>query len=183
MKIVPITLLLVLALSACGPSADLEVHADLVKTTQNHYATVDECRKDWGTDPQDCQPAPANHMHGGGFVSPVYIWGPGMSQPHAVASDGTSRALSNSYLARGAQPVAGAKAMTSSLSVPKNSAVSSLAQKSGAVLPRNFIGSNVKPANPTPNAKPAPTASPKPSVSPRRSSFRPSRSFRIGRRR
>jgi hypothetical protein len=73
--------------------------------------------------------------------------------------------------------------MTSSLSVPKNSAVSSLAQKSGAVLPRNFIGSNVKPANPTPNAKPAPTASPKPSVSPRRSSFRPSRSFRIGRRR
>lgn len=111
MKKILVLTLAVLALSACGPSPDEEVHADLVKTTQNHYATVDDCRKDWGTDPRDCQPAPANNPHGVGFVSPMYIWAPSMGHPYAVNNDGTSRALTSSYLARGAQPVAGVKAM------------------------------------------------------------------------
>jgi uncharacterized protein YgiB involved in biofilm formation len=130
--------------AGCGPSPEEEIHADLVKTTQNHYKTVAECQQDWGTDARDCQPAPANHPHGGGFVSPMYIWSHGSGHPYAVYPDGTSRQLPNSYLAKGTPPVSGVKAVTSSMNVPSNSAVSSVASSRGAVVSRGGFGSSAR---------------------------------------
>lgn len=78
-------------LTGCGPAPD-----PTVQVRQNNYASLDDCRKDWGRDgDRECRP-----RSGGGYVGPRYIWNHNAGYPMAVNSDGSTRPLSNSYLSQ-----------------------------------------------------------------------------------
>lgn len=67
------------------------------------YASLKDCRDDWSSGERDCAPT---QVAGSGYAGPHYIWSHGMGYPTAYYSDGTSRAMPNSYLARGNQSLA-----------------------------------------------------------------------------
>lgn len=98
-----------------------------VQAIQNQYKSVEDCYKDWGKDEKECKPATSNNS--GGFVGPRYVWSHVGGYPMAIYPDGTSRALPNSYLARGAQPAA-VSALTTPMVVGHDS--------SAAVAGRSF---------------------------------------------
>lgn len=60
--------------------------------TQNTYASLQDCRQDWGNDERNCQ-----YSGGGNYVGPRYYWDHETRRPYAVDPDGSTRALPNSY--------------------------------------------------------------------------------------
>lgn len=87
--VIPLLMLGTMSLTGCGDGGDK------VETKQNRYSSVEDCRRDWGNDSRDCTP-----RSGGGYVGPHYFWNHSTGTPMAVGSDGSTRALSNSYLTR-----------------------------------------------------------------------------------
>ena len=93
-KAVPLLMLGTLGLLAGCGSDSREI-----QTRQNSYRSVEDCRKDWGNDDDDCE---RTRTKSGGFVymGPRYVWNHGGGMPYAIRKDGTQKALPNSYLNR-----------------------------------------------------------------------------------
>jgi hypothetical protein len=85
---------LVLLGSALGLYACDEVRQDL---KQQKYASLDECRRDWG-DPADCRqsfPVSGQPVY---YYGPRYYWDPNLARPIAVDADGSTRVVSNARI-------------------------------------------------------------------------------------
>ena len=90
-KVIPLVLIGTMSIFGAGCS-----RTETVTTKQNEYRTAEDCRKDWGNDNRDC----TMRSNGMGYVGPHYMYNHGGGYPMAVNSDGTTRALPNSYLSR-----------------------------------------------------------------------------------
>ena len=90
-------------LAGCGQETHPTQETAPPQQYQNSYNTVEDCRKDWGNDDKDCKPATSSGSTArAGYVGPVYMWHHGAGYPTAVYPDGTSKAMPNSYIPRGA---------------------------------------------------------------------------------
>lgn len=87
---------LILLGSAMGLYACDEISEDL---KQQRYASLDECRRDWG-DPADCRQAPVVTGQPFPYFGPRYYWDQNLSRPIAVNPDGTTRAIANAHITR-----------------------------------------------------------------------------------
>jgi hypothetical protein len=80
--------------SAVGLYACDEVRQDI---KQQKYASLDECRHDWG-DPADCRQSSAVVGQAGYYYGPRYYWDPNLARPIAVNTDGTTRVISDARI-------------------------------------------------------------------------------------
>lgn len=87
---------LILLGSALGLYGCDEVREDL---QQQRYASLDECRHDWG-DPADCRQSPSMVGHGVYYFGPRYYWDPNLGRPMALNADGTARAINDAHITR-----------------------------------------------------------------------------------
>jgi uncharacterized protein YgiB involved in biofilm formation len=85
---------LILLGSAMGLYACDAVREDL---KQQRYASLDECRHDWG-DPADCRQSSAVVGQPVYYFGPRYYWDPNLARPIAVNGDGTTRVVSNAHI-------------------------------------------------------------------------------------
>ena len=85
---------LILLGSAMGLYACDEVRHDVA---QQRYASLDQCRRDWG-DPADCRQSFAGVGQSGFYYGPRYYWDPNLSRPVAVNPDGTTRSINDAHI-------------------------------------------------------------------------------------
>lgn len=126
------------ALSACSddPPANTEVHVK-----QDFYVSLDDCREDWGSEPENCQQAhdarttSSTGSHGSSlyhYSGPRYFWYRNASGGHPMAldADGKTRPVIGSRI-----PESGAKFASQSLntrtSMPTHMAASPGVVRSG----------------------------------------------------
>jgi hypothetical protein len=64
---------------------------------QQRYASREECGHDWG-DPAICTQTPGSNGLSGYYWGPRYYWDPNIGRPVAVASDGSTRSISNTHI-------------------------------------------------------------------------------------
>lgn len=95
-KQVPLLVLgIITTVSGCVPT-----DAPSAVESQNYYATVEDCQKDWGE--QDmCKPAPAGHSSGAAYLGPRYYWDHAAGRPMVVGSAG-ARAVTSGAASHGA---------------------------------------------------------------------------------
>jgi hypothetical protein len=87
---------LILLGSAMGLYACDEVGKDL---QQQRYASLDECRRDWG-DPADCRQTAVAPGQPFPYIGPRYYWDPNLARPIAVNSNGTTHAITDAHITR-----------------------------------------------------------------------------------
>jgi uncharacterized protein YgiB involved in biofilm formation len=85
---------LILLGSAMGLYACDDVRQDL---KQQKYASLDECRHDWG-DPADCRQSSAATGQPAYYYGPRYYWDPNRARPIAVNGDGTTRSIHDAHI-------------------------------------------------------------------------------------
>lgn len=85
---------LILLGSALGLYACDEAREDL---KQQRYASLDECRRDWGN-PADCRQSPVVPGQPFYYYGPRYYWDPNLARPIAVNPDGTTRAITDARI-------------------------------------------------------------------------------------
>ncbi|KQV46365.1 hypothetical protein [Massilia sp. Root335] len=82
------------ALTGCGKTDDLPTTAK-----QDTYASVDDCRKDWGSG-NWCNSTSSGHGGGAVYAGPRYYWDRGLGQP-MIIENGEARPATDGEASRG----------------------------------------------------------------------------------
>ncbi|BAG41497.2 hypothetical protein [Ralstonia phage phiRSL1] len=109
-----------LTVAACSDQVDDDVGQEV---KQQSYNSLADCQKDWGSDGRNCTAVAPNSVHSTPFVymGPRYYYDRGYGQPVAINSDGTTRIVPGSFMARSAPSVA-----TTTASVGRTASVASM---------------------------------------------------------
>lgn len=104
-KAVPLVLLGTLGLVALSGCDDRQ------EVKQNQYKSLDDCRRDWGNDPNNCR----SQGSGSSFVylGPRYYYDRSAGMPMAIDPNGSTRPVVGSYLSRGVPSMAVGTTMSS----------------------------------------------------------------------
>jgi uncharacterized protein YgiB involved in biofilm formation len=92
-KAVPLVLLGTMGLIAVSGCDDQQ------EAKQNQYRSLEDCRRDWGTDPNNCR------IQGSGssfvYLGPRYYYDRSAGVPMAIEPSGVTRPITGSYISRG----------------------------------------------------------------------------------
>ena len=93
-------------LTYCHQRCDIPAYTD-VQVKQDQYDKLNDCQRDWGTEPQNCQETPPNSsptagLSGGAhtYSGPRYFWyrHENGGYPMAIDPDGTTRPVKGSHI-------------------------------------------------------------------------------------
>lgn len=82
-----------------------DIGGETAVVRQHTYASLDDCRKDWGTNDQDCRPSTGGGgggggggAHGGGYIGPRYVWNHAGGYPMVLEPNGQLRAMPAAHI-------------------------------------------------------------------------------------
>lgn len=93
-------------LTYCQQRCDIPANTD-IQVKQDQYVNLNDCQRDWGTEPQNCQETPPNSVPTAGlsggshtYSGPRYFWyrHENGGYPMAIEPDGTTRYVMGSHI-------------------------------------------------------------------------------------